>query len=41
VSDAMDNTQREEGKRSQEECKPTSKNRFKNFNRNKPNTFDF
>ena len=41
VSDAMDNTQQEEGKKSQEECKPTSKNRFKNFNRNKPNTFDF
>lgn len=41
VSDAMDTTQQEEGKRSQEECKPASTNRFKNFGKNKPNRFDF
>lgn len=41
VSDSMDASQQEEGKKSQEECKPSSGNRFKNFGKNKPNRFDF
>jgi hypothetical protein len=41
VSDSMDNSQQDEGRKSQEECKPSSTNRFKNFGKNKPNRFNF
>jgi hypothetical protein len=41
VSDSMDASQKEEGKKSQKECKPSAGNRFKTFGKNKPNRFDF
>jgi hypothetical protein len=41
VSDSMDASQKQEGKKSQEECKPSAGNRFKTFGKNKPNRFDF
>lgn len=41
VSDSMDNSQQEEGKKNQEDCKPSAGNRFKTFGKNKPNRFNF
>ena len=41
VYDSMDNSQQEEGKKNQEDCKPSAGNRFKTFGKNKPNRFNF